>query len=73
MEYNGTEMRIAFREDTPVDPARIIALSREKSENIRFTPDNRLIVSMRDLAAADIVGRATDLLSELEIEEPGTF
>jgi len=73
MEYNGTEMRIAFRQDTPLDPARIIALSRKKSGEIRFTPDNRLIVSMPDLAAEDIVGRATDLLSELEIEEPGTF
>ncbi len=73
MEYNGREMRIAFREDTPVDPVRIVALSREKSESIRFTPDNRLIVSMPDLAAEDIVGRAKDLLGELAIEERGTF
>jgi len=73
MEYNGREMRIAFREDTPVDPVRIVALSREKSESIRFTPDNRLIMSMPDLTAEDIVGRAKDLLGELAIEERGTF
>jgi len=73
MEYNGREMRIAFREDTPVDPARIIALSREKSGRVRFTPDNRLIVSMPDLAVQDIIGRAKNLLGELEIEERRTF
>ena len=73
MEYNGREMRIAFREDTPVAPARIIALSREKSGGVRFTPDNRLIVSMPDLAVQDIIGRAKNLLGELEIEERRTF
>jgi len=69
MEYNGTELCISFREDSPVDPARIIGLSQEKSKGVRFTPDNRLIVSMPDLEGEDIIDRAKDLLGELEIEE----
>ncbi|MBW2562008.1 MAG: transcription-repair coupling factor, partial [Deltaproteobacteria bacterium] len=73
MEYNGTEMCITFREDSPVNPARIIELSQERSGGVRFTPDNRLIVSMQGLEEKDIIGRAKDLLGELEIEERGTF
>lgn len=73
MEYNGTELCISFREDSPVDPSRIIGLSQEKSRGVRFTPDNRLIVSMPDLEGEDIIDRAKDLLGELEIEEQGIF
>jgi transcription-repair coupling factor (superfamily II helicase) len=73
MEYNGKELCIAFCEDSPVDPVRIIELSQDKSRGVRFTPGNRLIVSMPGLEGKDIIGRAKDLLGELEIEERGTF
>jgi len=73
MEYNGTDLSITFREDTPVDPVRIIGMAQERSGGVRFTPDNRLIVSMPDLGGRDIIRQAENLLGELEIEEKGTF
>jgi transcription-repair coupling factor (superfamily II helicase) len=73
MEYNGAELSITFREDTPVEPARILELSQENPGSVSFTPDNRLIVSMSDLAGEQIIGRAEDLIEELEIEERGIF
>ncbi|MEA3486111.1 MAG: transcription-repair coupling factor, partial [Thermodesulfobacteriota bacterium] len=74
MEYNGKEMFIDFREDSPVDPARIVELSQKNLKGkIRFTPDGRLTVSMPGLEGKDIIDRAKYLLGELEIEEQGIF
>ena len=74
MEYNGREIFIDFREDSPVDPARIVELSqKDLKRRIRFTPDGRLTVSMPGLEGKDIIARAKHLLGELEIEEQGIF
>ncbi|MBW2632056.1 MAG: hypothetical protein JRC90_09940 [Deltaproteobacteria bacterium] len=74
MEYNGKEMLIDFREDSPVDPGRIVELSQKNLKGeIKFTPDGRLTVSMPGLEGKDIINRAKCLLGELEIEEREIF
>ncbi|MCD6485986.1 MAG: transcription-repair coupling factor [Syntrophobacterales bacterium] len=74
MEYNGREMFIDFREDSPVDPARIVELSQRNAKGeIRFTPDGRLTVFMPGLEGRNIIDGAKHLLGELEIEERGIF
>ena len=73
MDYNGSELSIAFREDSSFDPARVITLSQERPGEVRFTPDNRLLVSMPDLEGKAIITQVFELLEELKIEEGGTF
>jgi len=73
MEYDGREMFINFREDSPVDPARIMELSQKKLRGIRLTPDYRLTIPIPGLEGKDITDRAKYLLGELEIEEQRIF
>ncbi len=74
MGYNGKELFVDFRENSPVDPARIVALSRKTPKaNMRFTPDGRLTIFMPGLEGKDVIGRAKELLGELEIEEQRIF
>ncbi len=73
IEYNGTEICINFSPNSPVNPDKIIEISKDKSRGVRFTPDNRLIISMPGVEGKDIIGRSMDLLIELEIEERKAF
>jgi len=73
MAYNGKEMSIDFRGDSPVDPAKIIELSQNTLRGMRVTPNHRLIVPMPGLEEEDIIRRAQYLIGELEIEERETF
>jgi len=74
MEYNGTEMIIDFREDSPVDPLRIVELSQNDLKGkVRFTPEGKLIVSMPGLEGGNIIGQAEYLLGKLDIEERKIF
>jgi transcription-repair coupling factor (superfamily II helicase) len=66
MEYDGKNMFIAFHQESPVDPIRIIELSRKKQfEGLKFTPDLKLYVPMRNLAREKVVSRADNLLTAL--------
>jgi len=73
MEYNGKEMIINFREDSLVDPVRIMELSQTKFSGLRLTPDYRLSVSIPGLGENEIIDQANYLLGELEIEERKIF
>ncbi len=74
MGYNGEKIFVDFREDTPVDPVRIVELSQKSLKGkIMFTPDGRLTVSMPGLKGKEIIDRAKYLLGELGIEERKIF
>jgi len=66
MEYDGTNMFIAFHENSPVDPLKIINLNRNgKLPGMKFTPDFKLLVSMPGLKKNEIIDKAKNLLEEL--------
>ena len=65
MQYDGKAMHISFREKSPVDPVRILELSRGKLKGIRLTPDLRLSVPMPGLQAGEIMAHARELLEAL--------
>jgi len=62
---DGKYLYIFFRDNSPVDPARIIALYRKKIKDLRFTPDYKLFVPVPNLAEAQILGEADLLLKML--------
>jgi transcription-repair coupling factor (superfamily II helicase) len=65
MHYDGKAMHISFREKSPVDPVRILDLSRGKLKGLRLTPDLRLSVPMPGLQASEIMVHARGLLELL--------
>ncbi|MEQ8161510.1 MAG: hypothetical protein ABRQ33_10000, partial [Smithellaceae bacterium] len=65
MGYDGTYLYIFFQKDSPVDPAKIIALYRKKAKELRFTPDYQLSVFKPGLAATEILEQALLLLKML--------
>jgi transcription-repair coupling factor (superfamily II helicase) len=65
MEYDGKNMLIHFHSYSPVDPSKIIHLSRGKLKGMKLTPDLKLYVPAPDLHGKDIIVRARDLLLDL--------
>ena len=65
MGYDGKYMYIFFRENSPVDPARIIALYSKKIKELRFTPDYKLFVPAPKLPEKEILNQADLLLKML--------
>jgi transcription-repair coupling factor (superfamily II helicase) len=65
MGYDGTHMFISFHRDSPVDPEKIVRMSRDKMMNMRLTPDMKLYVSMPGLHGGQIIERAKGLLHML--------
>jgi transcription-repair coupling factor (superfamily II helicase) len=65
MVYDGKNMFIDFSRESPVNPSRIIELSRRKVAGIKLTPDFKLRVFMPDLGASDITRQAKELLNLL--------
>ena len=65
MGYDGKYLYIFFQKDSPVDPAKIIALYRKKAKELRFTPDYQLSVFQPGLTATEILEQALLLLKML--------
>ena len=66
MEYDGKNMFIAFHQNSPINPEKIVDLSRSrKSRGVKFTPDFKLLVSMPGLKKNEIIDKAKNLLREL--------
>ncbi len=65
MGYNGKRLYIFFRNNSPVDPAKIIALYRKKIQELRFTPDHKLFVPAPNLSEKEILTQANLLLKML--------
>jgi transcription-repair coupling factor (superfamily II helicase) len=65
MGYDGKYIYIFFRDNSPVDPARIISLYRKKIKELRFTPDYKLFVPAPKLPEKEILAQADLLLKML--------
>ena len=65
MGYDGKYFYLYFRENSPIDPAKIIALSRKKIKDLRFTPDFKLFLPAQSLTAPEILDHAEGLLKML--------
>ena len=64
MEYDGRNMVMAFHQNSPVDPERIIGLVKSRQyEGSKLTPDLRLFLPMPGLKKKDIIAKAKDLLN----------
>jgi len=65
MEYDGRNMILAIHKSSPIEPLKLIELSRKKWKGMRFTPDHRLFVPMPDLPDGQVIEAAKGLLEEL--------
>jgi transcription-repair coupling factor (superfamily II helicase) len=65
MGYDGKYLYIFFQKTSPIDPAKIIALYRKKTRELRFTPDYKLFVPVSNSAENDILIQADLLLKML--------
>ena len=65
ISYDGQNLVVAFHEKSPVDPARLIELSRKKIRGMRLTPDCRLFLPMPGLSGEEVIARAKKLLRML--------
>jgi transcription-repair coupling factor (superfamily II helicase) len=65
MGYDGKYLYIFFRENSPIDPAKIMAFYHKKIKELRFTPDYKLYVPAPGLAEKDILKQADELLKML--------
>ncbi|KQC06272.1 MAG: hypothetical protein APR62_08195 [Smithella sp. SDB] len=65
MGYDGKYMYVCFRDNSPVDPAKIISLYNKKIKDLRFTPDCKLFVPLPNLTESQILEQADLLLKML--------
>ncbi len=65
MGYDGKFFYLYFRESSPIDPAKIIALSRKKIKDLRLTPDFKLFWPAPGVTAPEILDQAEGLLKML--------
>jgi len=63
--YDGKQFFLAFQADSPVDPARIVAMTRRRGSGVRLTPDHKLYVPATGLAGAEIPKAAAGLLRQV--------
>jgi transcription-repair coupling factor (superfamily II helicase) len=65
MGYDGKQFFIAFQADSPVDPMKILELTRKKSRGVKLTPDYKLYVPAEGLQEGEILPMAKHLLENL--------
>ncbi len=65
MGYDGKYFYLHFRETSPIDPARIIAMTHKKIKGLRFTPDFKLFMPAHAATAPEILDQAEELLKML--------
>jgi len=65
MGYDGKNLFIFFHEKSPVDPAKLIELSRKKLKGMRLTPDYKLYLPAPNLAGDAVIREARGLLLSL--------
>ncbi|HQM44865.1 MAG TPA: transcription-repair coupling factor [Smithellaceae bacterium] len=65
MGYDGKYFYLYLRENSPIDPAKIISLSRKQIKGLRFTPDFKLFLPVQTTDAQDTLHQAENLLKML--------
>ena len=64
LEFDGRNIMLTFHRESPVDPAKIIRLTK-KSRRAKFTPDMKIQVPIADDAGTDVLSEARGLILEL--------
>ena len=70
MGYDGKHLVVVFQPDSPIDPARILMLSRTVAKGVKLTPDFKLIVPLPGLTGMKITATIKDLLRSLKDDSP---
>lgn len=70
MGYDGKNLFVFFHEKSPVDPEKLIELSRRQFRGMRLTPDHRLYLPAPGLTGDEILSEARKLLLALRPPEP---
>jgi len=65
MGYDGKQLFVSFQADSPIDPMKILELTRKKNKGVKLTPDYKLYVQAAGLQDRDIPGTAQRLLETL--------
>ncbi len=65
MGYDGKQFFVAFQPDSPIDPMKILELTRKKNKGVKLTPDYKLYVPAADLTDEEIPIKAQHLLRTL--------
>jgi transcription-repair coupling factor (superfamily II helicase) len=68
MGYDGKQLVVVFQPDSPVDPARILMLSRTMAKGVKLTPDFKLVVPLPGLAGMDVTATIRELLQSLRTD-----
>lgn len=64
LEYDGRNILLTFHKESPVDPEKIIRLTR-KTKRAKFTPDLKLHFPVEAAGEVDVLDAARKLISEL--------
>ena len=65
MGYDGQYLFIDFHRDSPVNPSKIVELSRKKAKGVKLTPDFKLSYFMPDLRTNEITRQSKELIQKL--------
>jgi transcription-repair coupling factor (superfamily II helicase) len=68
MGWDGKHLSLAFCENSPVDPLRLVDLSLKKHKGMRFGADYRLTVPLQDSGVASVIATAKELLTIIDVQ-----
>jgi len=65
MDYDGKFLSITFHRESPIDPTRIMKLSKTRMKGLKLTPDLKLSIPLPGIRADDVPRQAKNILREL--------
>jgi transcription-repair coupling factor (superfamily II helicase) len=65
IDYDGRNVVISFHPRTPASPDTIIAMMRDEPKKFQFTPDFRLVCSLKSKAFEEILETSRQVLRRL--------
>jgi len=65
IDYSGKTLVISFHPRTPASPDTIIGMMRSEPKNYQFTPDYKLVCTLKGTSFEDILGTAGKVLQKL--------
>ncbi len=66
MLYDGSVLSIMFDRNSPLDPLRLVKLSKRELKGMRFTPDFKLSIPLTSPSAQDLAGKIMYILHDLK-------
>jgi len=66
MLYDGSVLSIMFDRNSPLDPLRLVKLSKRELKGMRFSPDFKLSIPLANPSAHDLAGKIMSILHDLK-------